>query len=281
LDYIITGGWSEKAAAEAKRLGSKVNVVFSTKNSSHDGSLPDLTEWKFSDDAEFIYYCDNETVHGVELPTNFVDQLALLKKPIICDMSSNILSRPFDVSKYACIFAGAQKNIGPSGVTIVIVRKDLIRDTNHCPTRITPLMMDYKTFADNNSLYNTPPTFPIYVAGLVFEYLLELGGISHQDKLVQEKANHLYQLIEQNPNLHCPVKKEYRSRMNICFRICKDSKPNEDLEKLFVKKAELKGLVQLKGHRSVGGIRASCYNAMPLEGVMALVDFIKEFLNTI
>ncbi len=235
-----------------------------------------MDQWTFSPKPNFIFYCDNETIHGVECPVDWIDALADQGAPVVCDMSSNILSRKVNVSKYACIFAGAQKNIGPAGVTIVILKKSLL---GQAKARVAPLMMDYKTFSESGSMYNTPPTFAIYVSGLVFKWLLDQGGVAEIEKLDSQKAQLLYTAIEQSQGFYrCPVKTPFRSRMNIPFRIYQsDGSPWPEKELEFVKQAEESGLTQLKGHRSVGGIRASLYNAMPLEGVNALVSFMKVF----
>ncbi|KAJ3036109.1 hypothetical protein HDV00_003085 [Rhizophlyctis rosea] len=279
-DFVVTGAWTSKAVEEAKRLGAKVNVVANTKATGHDGSLPPVSEWKFTpaEDAAFIYYTDNETVHGVEFPDDGAFFAALPKGvPVVCDMSSNIMSRKIDVSKFACIFAGAQKNIGPAGVTVIIIREDLI-GTRINPQLTVPIMLDYKVCADNNSMYNTPPTYSIYIAGLVFEWLLELGGIKAIEELNKRKSGKLYAAMEGSDGYYrCPVQRNYRSRMNIPFRIYKNGEPSKELESKFLKEAEQRGMVQLKGHRSVGGIRASLYNAMPEEGVDALIAFMEEF----
>lgn len=235
-----------------------------------------MDQWTFSPSPNFIFYCDNETIHGVECPVNWIDNFANRGVPVVCDMSSNILSRKVNISKYACIFAGAQKNIGPAGVTIVILKKSLL---GQAKARVAPLMMDYATFADSGSMYNTPPTFAIYVSGLVFKWLLDQGGISEIEKLDSQKAQLLYAVIEQSGGFYrCPVKAPYRSRMNIPFRIYQsDGSPWPDKESEFIIQAKESGLTQLKGHRSVGGIRASLYNAMSLEGVHTLIGFMNSF----
>ncbi|KAI8906820.1 pyridoxal phosphate-dependent transferase [Gorgonomyces haynaldii] len=271
VDYIVSGTWSDKASQEAKRLGVQVNVVATTKP-NHDGILPEL---KFSPNPSYIYYCDNETVHGVEMETAFVNQLPK-NVPIVCDMSSNLLSRQFDVSKYGVIYGGAQKNIGPAGVTIVIVREDLIRDPAKSPFKV-PIMLDYKTCNDNNSLYNTPPTFAIYVSGLVFKHVLGLGGVQAMEQYSDKKSKLIYDTILKYPSVYSLPVKTRRSRMNVPFRVIKDGQPNQDLEKQFLKGAEERGMIQLKGHRSVGGIRASLYNALEMESVQALADFMEFF----
>ena len=225
---------------------------------------PTQGEWKLNPDAAYVHYCSNETIGGVEI--FWTPDVGAV--PLVADMSSHILSRPIDVSKYALIYAGAQKNIGPAGLAIVIVREDLIGET--LPG--TPSMYDYKIHADNESMYNTPPTFAIYVAGLVFKWLKVKGGLSVMEKTNIEKANLIYDYLDKTDFYGSPTAKENRSRMNIPFTL-----KNEALDEEFLKQAKARGLVQLKGHRSVGGMRASIYNAMPIEGVRVLVDFMKDF----
>ncbi|KAG9307580.1 hypothetical protein G9A89_023145 [Geosiphon pyriformis] len=276
LDYLITGSWSAKAAQEAKRLYSNVNIVFDVKKAKGKfGTIPPKSEWKLSGSkAAFVYYCDNETVNGVEFDhVPEVDPSV----PLVCDMSSNILSRRVNVAKFGVIYAGAQKNIGPAGVTLVIVREDLLTpaksiDTHELGLPVVPTIMDYKTMSDHNSLYNTPPMFSIYMAHLVFEHLLENGGVEAIEAVNAIKAQKLYETIDQSRIYHSPVDKRVRSRMNAPFRI-----DPPDLEKEFLQGAGELRMYQLKGHRSVGGIRASIYNAMPLEGVEALIEYMNEF----
>ncbi|KAI9102717.1 phosphoserine aminotransferase [Phlyctochytrium arcticum] len=275
-DYVVTGGWSEKALEEAERLGIKVNTVISTKKTGHRG-IEDGAQLNFTpaQDAAYVYYCDNETVHGVEFPTvlHGVDPTV----PIVCDMSSNILSRTVDVSKYGVIFAGAQKNIGPAGVTVVIVREDLLGTRMH-PNLTCPIMMDFKLCADNDSMYNTPPTYGIYMAGLVFQWLLDQGGVPAIAALNERKSSKLYNFIDSSNGFYRSlVQKKFRSRMNIPFRMFEGEEASPKLEEEFLKGAEKLRMTQLKGHRSVGGIRASIYNAMSEEGVDALLQYMKEF----
>lgn len=261
-DYLNTGEWSKKAISEAKKY-CEVNVVASSadKNFSY---APTQDQWKLNPDAAYVHYCSNETIGGVEI--FWTPDVGAV--PLVADMSSHILSRPIDVSKYALIYAGAQKNIGPAGLAIIIVREDLIGET----LPVTPSMYDYKIHADNESMYNTPPTFAIYVAGLVFKWLKAKGGLSAMEKTNIEKANLIYDYLDTTDFYGCPTAKENRSRMNIPFTL-----KNEALDEEFLKQAKARGLVQLKGHRSVGGMRASIYNAMPIEGVRVLVDFMKDF----
>ena len=261
-DYLNTGEWSKKAISEAKRY-CEVNVVASSadKNFSY---APTQDQWKLDPAAAYVHYTSNETIGGVEIfwtpETGNV--------PLVADMSSHILSRPIDVSKYGLIYAGAQKNIGPAGLTIVIVRDDLIGDL----LTGTPTMFDYKLQADNDSMYNTPATYAIYIAGLVFKLLKARGGLAEMEKVNLRKANLLYDYLDSTDFYRCPTAKENRSRMNIPFTLT-----NQALDEEFLKQAQKRGLMQLKGHRSVGGMRASIYNAMPEEGVKTLVEFMKEF----
>lgn len=263
VDYVNTGEWSKKAIAEAKKF-SNVNIVASgaDKNFIH---VPAFDTWQCDPNAAYLHYTSNETIGGVEF--NWVPETGGI--PLVADMSSNIISRQIDVSKYGLIYAGAQKNIGPAGLCIVIVREDLIGHVS--PS--TPTMLDYKIHADNDSMYNTPPTYGIYMAGLVFQWLKRNGGLAQMEQTNISKANLLYQAIDtSNGFYNCPVVKSDRSRMNVPFTL-KDA----SLDGEFLKQADTHGLLQLKGHRSVGGMRASIYNAMPLEGVQTLVDFITHF----
>ncbi|MDD3883580.1 MAG: 3-phosphoserine/phosphohydroxythreonine transaminase [Gallionella sp.] len=262
-DYVYTGEWSKKAIGEAKKFAS-VNVVVDNKdrNSSY---VPAFETWQRDPNAAYLHYTPNETIGGVEF--NWIPETGDV--PLVADMSSNILSRVIDVSKFGLIYAGAQKNIGPAGLTLVIVREDLIGQV----TAGTPTMLDYKTHADNDSMYNTPPTFAIYMAGLVFQWLKSNGGIAAMEQANIAKANLLYGAIDASGGFYsCPVDPADRSRMNVPFTL-RDAALDGD----FLKQADARGLLQLKGHRSVGGMRASIYNAMPLEGVQALVEFMNEF----
>ncbi|CAI2180836.1 3299_t:CDS:1 [Funneliformis geosporum] len=276
LDYFVTGSWSAKAADEAKRLYNNVNIVIDVKKSKGSfESVPPKEEWKLSGSkAAFVYYCDNETINGVEFP--FIPEVDP-SVPLVCDMSSNILSRKFDVSKFGVIYAGAQKNIGTSGVTVVIVRDDLLVKPNSVNDQekgvpVVPVMLSYKIIADHNSVYNTPPMFPIYISGLVFEWLLDQGGVEAIEKINNEKSKKVYGLINNSKIYRSPIEKPYRSRMNAPFRIIP-----EELEKEFLTGAEELGMVQLKGHRSVGGIRVSMYNAVTLEAIDLLTNYMIEF----
>ncbi|MGQ9685042.1 MAG: 3-phosphoserine/phosphohydroxythreonine transaminase [Thiobacillaceae bacterium] len=264
-DYLNTGEWSKKAIKEAKKYCT-VNVVASSEDRNFSYA-PAQSEWKLNPDAAYVHYTPNETIGGVEIfwtpDTGEV--------PLVADMSSTILSRPIDVTRYGLIYAGAQKNIGPAGVTVVIVREDLLGQT--LPG--TPTMFDYKTHADNDSMYNTPPTYSIYIAGLVFKWLKDKGGLAAMEQINIAKSRLLYDYLDSTDFYRSPVAPENRSRMNVPFTL-KDASLDEE----FLKGAKSRGLLQLKGHRSVGGMRASIYNAMPIEGVQALVEYMKEFEKT-
>ncbi len=261
-DYLNTGEWSKKAIKEAKKYGA-VNVV-ATSEDKNFSYAPTQDQWKLDPDAAYVHYTPNETIGGVEI--FWTPQTGDV--PLVADMSSTILSRPIDVSKFGVIYAGAQKNIGPAGLTIVIVREDLIGQT----VAGTPTMMDYKIHAEAESMYNTPPTYGIYMAGLVFKWLKHNGGLNAMESHNIAKANVLYDYLDTTSFYHCPTAKENRSRMNIPFTL-KDAA----LDEAFLKGAKERGLVQLKGHRSVGGMRASIYNAMPIDGVKVLAEYMKEF----
>jgi len=261
-DYLNTGEWSKKAIKEAKQYGA-VNVVASSEDKNFSYA-PAFDTWKRDTNAAYLHYTPNETIGGVEI-FDIPDTGAT---PLVADMSSTILSRPVDVSKFGLIYAGAQKNVGPAGLTIVIVRDDLIGET----LKGTPTMFDYKTHADNESMYNTPPTFGMYTAGLVFKWLKNNGGLAAMEKTNREKAALLYAKIDSGDFYNSPVARENRSLMNVPFTL-KDA----TLDEAFLKGAKEAGLLQLKGHRSVGGMRASIYNAMPVAGVQALVDYMGDF----
>ncbi len=261
-DYVHTGEWAKKAIKAAKTF-CNVNVAASAEDKSFTYA-PEQSGWKLTKDAAYVHYTANETIGGVEF--NWIPETGDV--PLVCDMSSNILSRPVDVSKFGLIYAGAQKNIGPAGLTIVIVRDDLVGKAVPTP----PAMLDYKTHADAESMYNTPPTYGIYIAGLVFQLLKRTGGVAAAEQRNVAKANLLYDYLETTDFYRNPVAKSDRSRMNVPFTL-KDAALDEE----FLKGAKAKGMVQLKGHRSVGGMRASIYNAMPIEGVQALVEYMKEF----
>ncbi len=265
VDYVLTGDWGKKAAKEAGKY-AKVNIAASSEADKFT-HIPDAANWKLDPNAAYVHITPNETIHGVEFhvepETNGV--------PLVADMSSNILSRPIDISKYGLIYAGAQKNIGPSGITIVIVRDDLIG--NALPN--TPGIFDYKQMADNESMLNTPPCFAWYVAGLVFKRIKNNGGLAAVGETNARKAAALYGYIDSQDFYRNPVKKENRSRMNVPFTLA-----NAELDAEFLKGAKAASLSGLKGHRSVGGMRASIYNAMSEDGVKQLIDYMKEFART-
>ena len=259
-DYVHTGEWAKKAIKEAKAFG-QVNVIASSEDKQFTYAP---SGWVPSTDAAYVHYTANETIGGVEF--HWTPDTGAV--PLVCDMSSNILSKPVDVSKYGLIYAGAQKNIGPAGLTIVIVRDDLIGQGKPKP----PTMMDYKTHADAESMYNTPPTYGIYIAGLVFQWLKAQGGLAAMEARNVAKAKVLYDYLDSSEFYANPVAPGDRSRMNVPFTL-KDAA----LDDAFLKGAKEAGMVQLKGHRSVGGIRASIYNAMPIAGVEHLVGYMRDF----
>ena len=261
-DYVDTGEWSKKSIKEAKKY-AKVNVA-ATGEAGKYTSIPKQDDWRLDPEAAYVHICSNETIGGVEY--HWTPDTGSV--PLVADMSSNILSRPLDVGKYGLIYAGAQKNMGPSGLTIVIVRDDLIGQ----PLPITPSAFDYRAQADADSMLNTPPTYAIYIAGLVLKHTKSLGGLDAMQKQNQAKAALLYDLLDQSSFYSNPVARGDRSIMNVPFTLKSDA-----LDDDFLKGAKERGMIQLKGHRSVGGMRASIYNAMPIEGVQALVAYMKEF----
>lgn len=261
-DYFNTGIWSEKAIAEASRY-TRVNVVADAK-SSHYQTIPDKASWQFSADAAYVHYTPNETIHGIE----FAEIPEVGSTPLVADMSSTILSRPVEVNRFGLIYAGAQKNIGPAGLCIVIVHKELLGKT--LPG--TPTMFDYKRHADNGSMYNTPATYSWYLSGLVFQWLKRQGGVAAMAKVNERKANKLYTAIDTSDFYSNPVDPRYRSWMNIPFTLA-----DSTLDELFLTEAAEQGLLSLKGHRDLGGMRASLYNAMPEAGVDKLVWFMSDF----
>ena len=262
IDLVLTGQWASKALSEASKY-CEVNVVGSSKDKTYS-YIPKLDPATFNKDADYFYICSNNTIYG----TRFAELPEVGNVPLVADMSSCILSEKIDVSKYGLIFAGAQKNMGPAGLTVVIIRKDLIGNKMD----ITPTMFDYEIHAKNGSMYNTPPTYAIYMCKLVLEWLRDLGGIEVMEKINHEKAALFYDFLDSSELFNATVMGADRSFMNIPFVT-----GNEDIDKDFVKKATAAGFVNLKGHRSVGGMRASIYNAMPIEGVKALVDFMKQY----
>jgi phosphoserine aminotransferase len=260
-DYVNTGSWSQKAIAEASRFCS-VNVVASSEDRNYS-YIPDIASWTLNPDAAYLHICSNETIGGVQFQ-NFPDAAV----PLVADMSSDILSRPLDVSRFALIYAGAQKNIGPAGLTVVIVRKDLMGQARPG----TPSMLDYAVHAEADSMSNTPPTYAWYLAGLVFQWLKAQGGLAAIATINRRKAQKLYDAVEQSNFYHCPVEPSVRSTMNVPFTLADDA-----LDAAFLSGAEARGLTNLKGHRSVGGMRASIYNAVPEAAVDALVDYMRAF----
>jgi phosphoserine aminotransferase len=261
-DYIHTGEWSKKSIKEAKKY-CKVNIAAS---SEADGftSVPARASWHLDPQAAYVHICANETIGGIEY--HWTPETGTV--PLVADMSSNILSRPVDVSRYGLIYGGAQKNIGPAGLTIVIVRDDLIGQA----LPITPSAFDYKEQADADSMLNTPPTYAIYIAGLVFQWLKEQGGLTAIEARNRAKASVLYDYLDATSFYVSPVARADRSLMNVPFKL-----HDAALDETFLKGAQERSMLQLKGHRSVGGMRASIYNAMPIEGVQALVTYMKEF----
>ena len=261
-DYVQTGSWSKKAIAEASRFCT-VNIAADSSDSNFC-HIPPPSEWRQTGNAAYFHYTPNETIGGVEF--HFIPDTG--EVPIVADMSSTILSRPIDVGRFGVIYAGAQKNIGPAGITLVIVRDDLL-DRRRADA---PTLMTYKAFADSGSMTNTPPTFAWYAAGLVFQNLKDRGGLAAVAEINERKAASLYQAIDESDFYSNPVQADARSRMNVPF-ILRDA----GLDQKFLAEAEAAGLKNLKGHRSVGGMRASIYNAMPEEGVDALIGFMQEF----
>ena len=262
-DYIVTGQWAKKASQEAKKYGT-VNVIASSedKNFSY---IPDCRDLPVTPEADYVYICENNTIYG----TKFKELPNTKGKVLVSDVSSCFLSEPVDVTRYGLLYGGVQKNIGPAGVVIVIIREDLIPD--EVPS-YTPTMLRYSIHAENGSMYNTPPTYGIYICGKVFQWLKQTGGLEAMAKRNQEKAAILYDFLDNSKLFRGTVRKADRSLMNVPFVT-----GSQELDARFVKEAEAAGLVNLKGHRSVGGMRASIYNAMPREGVEALVSFMKSF----
>ena len=263
-DYIVNGAWGKAAVKEAKKLGA-LRVVATTESTNFDRT-PDLAGVDYNSQAAYLHYTTNETIHGVQF---FATPDAPEAVPLVCDMSSDFISRPVDVARYGLIYAGAQKNAGPAGVTIVILRADLLE---RVPENL-PSLLNFKVLAENGSMYNTPPTFAIYIVGLVMRWVQSLGGLAAIFRLNQEKANRIYSVIDASGGFYRGhAQPDSRSLMNVTFRL-----PNEALEKQFAKEAEQQELSGLKGHRSVGGLRASLYNALSLESVDALAGFMAEF----
>jgi phosphoserine aminotransferase len=263
-DYLVTGAWSKTALVEAHREG-EVRVVFDNKGENYR-RLPRADELKANPDAAYLYYCSNETIQGVQFPA----EPASGKTPLICDASSDFLCRPLDMARYGVLYACAQKNLGPAGITVVVVRNDMLK---RVPDGLHT-MLDYRSYANEESRANTPPVFAVYVVMLVTRWLLnDIGGLSKMETLNRQKSQMLYDLLDRYPDLYQGhAQRDCRSLMNVTFRL-----PSEEVTNQFVKEAAARRLCELKGHRSVGGIRASIYNAMPLEGVEALRDFMVEF----
>lgn len=261
-DYVRTGQWAKKAQAQAEQYGD-IKVVASSEDKTFS-YIPKLDPATFTKDADYFHIIMNNTIYG----TRFTELPNTGNVPLVADMSSCILSEDYDVSKFGLIYAGAQKNIGPAGVTIVIIKEELVGN----PLPFTPIMLNYKTFTETDSLYNTPPTFGIYMSMLVFDWLKKQGGVTEIAKFNKEKAGILYDFLDNSKIFSGTAVKEDRSLMNVPFVL-----PTEELNAQFIKEAAANGLVSLKGHKTVGGMRASIYNAMPMDGVVALVDFMKKF----
>ncbi|KAI8325868.1 hypothetical protein GQ54DRAFT_282618 [Martensiomyces pterosporus] len=282
-DYVVTGSWSKGGLKEVKRLGGRPNVVIDGVKSADTGetsytSVPPVSEWNLGrpEETAFVYYCDNETIHGIEMTPEIVVDAVDPSVPVICDMSSNMLSRPVDIKRFGAIVAGAQKNMGPAGVTVAIVRKDLLeRDEDDTEVLHTlPSVLDWCYYDKAGSMPHTPPSFAIYVCGLVFKWV-EAQGLKKVEELREERAKAVYSLVDAHPDFfRGPVDKRFRSAMNLVFNL-----PTKELEARFLAEAASHNLIQLKGHRSLGGIRVSLYNAMPIEGARAIVDFMKAFYD--
>ena len=265
-DYIITGQWAKKAYQEAQKYG-KANKIATSEDKTFS-YIPDCSDLPISENADYVYICENNTIYG----TKFKKLPNTKGKPLVADVSSCFLSEPVDITKYGVMYGEVKKNIGPSGVQILIIREDLIGEKPALDC--TPTMMNWKIQTDNGSLYNTPPAYGIYICGLVFKWIKKLGGLSAMKELNEKKAGLLYSFLDNSKLFRGTVVKEDRSLMNVPFVI-----GNEELEAKFIKEATSQGLVSLKGHRTVGGMRASIYNAMPIEGVQKLVEFMKDFEN--
>lgn len=263
-DYIVTGQWAKKAFQEAQKYG-KANKIATSEDKTFS-YIPDCSDLPISDNADYVYICENNTIYG----TKYKKLPNTKGKPLISDVSSCFLSEPVDITKYGVMYGGVQKNVGPSGVQILIIREDLIGEGP--ALSCTPTMMNWKIQTDNGSLYNTPPTYGIYICGLVFKWIKKLGGLTKMKEMNEAKAKILYDFLDSSKLFKGTVVKEDRSLMNVPFVI-----GNEEMEAKFIKEATAEGLTSLKGHRTVGGMRASIYNAMPIEGVKKLVAFMKDF----
>lgn len=265
-DYIDTGAWSNKAIKEAKLFGT-ANVIYDGKKESNYTAVPKLDSLKFTDGAEYVHITSNNTIHGTEF-----FEFPKTKAPLVADMSSDIFSHPVDANDFGIIYAGAQKNAGPSGLTIVVIRKDLAEKVDAAKV---PTMLRYKEHMDKESLLNTPPTFAVYILDLVCKWVESNGGLAGMEKINAEKAEKLYGAIDGSNDFYKgPVEKDSRSKMNVVFRL-----PSEDLEAKFISEAKAAGMDGLKGHRSVGGVRASTYNAVGLDAIEALCSFMKDFAS--
>ncbi len=262
--YLITGNWSKKAAKEAEKYGEV--VISASSEADRFTTIPPVQRWEVDPSAAYLHYTPNETIHGVEF--HFVPEVEL---PLVADMSSNICSRPIDISRFGLIYAGAQKNLGPAGITVVIVRKDLLERP---PFKELPSVLDYRKQAEAGSMLNTPPTYNWYLVGLVLEWIERQGGLAEMERRSRIRSEMLYRTIDGSDFYHNPVDPACRSRMNVPFRLA-----DESLNGRFLEEAREAGLVGLKGHRAVGGMRASLYNAMPIEGVERLVEFMRDFEN--
>ena len=263
-DYIVTGQWAKKAFQEAQKYG-KANKIATSEDKTFS-YIPDCSDLPISENADYVYICENNTIYG----TKYKKLPNTKGKPLVSDVSSCFLSEPVDITKYGVMYGGVQKNVGPSGVQILIIREDLIGEGPAIAN--TPTMMNWKIQTDNKSLYNTPPTYGIYICGLVFKWIKKLGGLSKMKEMNEAKAKILYDFLDSSKLFKGTVVKEDRSLMNVPFVI-----GNEEMEAKFIKEATAEGLTSLKGHRTVGGMRASIYNAMPIEGVKKLVAFMKDF----
>lgn len=261
--YALTGHWS-KVAAEEGKLYNEVNIVCDSGVQKYS-TIPAENTWNIPKEAAYLHYVDNETIHGVEFP--FIPDSKGL--PLVCDMSSNLLSRPIDFSKYALIYACAQKNFGPAGITVVILREDLLQRQ---AIRQTPSLMRYDLQVKEKSMFNTPPTYDWYLSGLVFKWIKSQGGIVEMQQRAEKRAKALYEFIDQSDFYKNPVDPRYRSRMDVIFNL-----PDENMNDEFLKQAKAAGLTNLKGHRVLGGMRAALYNAMPQAGVLALIEFMQRF----
>ena len=264
-DYFDTGYWSQCAMSEAQ-LFTKTHVV--ARVTGTPLALEDKSQWEYSSSPDYIQYIDNETLTGVEMPSDFIKDAASGSAPVVCDMTSNLLTRPVDVSQYGVIFAAAQKNIGIAGLTVVLVRDDLCKDE----IRQAPSLYNYATLAKSNSCYNTPPIFPWYVASKVLEWTRAEGGVAEMDARSRQRSQAIYDVVDSSGIYFNDIDVRYRSRVNVSFRI-----ESQELLELFLERAQNEGFHGLRGHKAIGGVRASLYNAMPLDGALALADFMREF----